>query len=129
MSFEAQFQREVRNILRQDPSIGSELEEHPKAAGGITDLSFHGIRIELKVEDRTTLSLEDCERYVGQTTSYVVGTGKRIGILCVLDVSPKADAPVPAGSGIGILGSSAPGVLIVTVLVQGNLRRPSDFSR
>ncbi|WP_172167971.1 hypothetical protein, partial [Paraburkholderia elongata] len=45
---EADFQADVRNELRRIPAIGSELEEHPRAAGGITDLSFHGIRIELK---------------------------------------------------------------------------------
>ncbi len=31
---EAQFQAEVRNELRRNPHIGSELEEHPHAAGG-----------------------------------------------------------------------------------------------
>jgi hypothetical protein len=33
------------------PRIGSELEEHPHAGRGITDLSFRSIRVELKFEE------------------------------------------------------------------------------
>jgi hypothetical protein len=126
---EAQFQREIRNELRREPTIGSELEEHSMAAGGFTDLSFHGIRIELKVDDSHRLVLADCKKYIGQIASYVAGTGKRIGVLCVLDCSPKRVAPFPADDGIDVFGSPASGVFIVTVLVQGNLARPSDLSR
>jgi hypothetical protein len=128
---EAYFQTEIRNELRRVPMIASELEEHPQAAGGITDLSFHGIRIELKVETQTLLTLDACEKFADQTVSYVVGTGKRVGILCVLDNSPKGTSAFPAEQGIGILSRPAQthAVHIITVLVQGNLARPSDLSR
>jgi hypothetical protein len=128
---EAQFQREVRNELRRAPHIGSQLEEHPHAAGGITDLSFKGIPIELKVESDRRLTLTDCQQFIEQTASYVIGKGKSVGILCVLDCSPKDAGPNPAEDGIGILrrGSSAEGVSIVTVIVQGNHPRPSSHSR
>jgi hypothetical protein len=45
---EPAFQKEIRQYLRSRPEIGGELDEHPHAAGGITDLSFRGIRLELK---------------------------------------------------------------------------------
>lgn len=128
---EAQFQVDVRNELRRWPQIGADLEEHPHAAGGITDLSFHGIRIELKFEDTELTTLKSCERYTAQTASYVVANGKRVGILCVLDNTPKASHALPAEEGIGILirPTDEGEIYIVTVVIQGNLSRPSDLSR
>ena len=101
-SGEEYFQGEVRNELRRVPAIASELEEHAHASGGITDLSFRGIRIELKFESTKTLTLADCAKFAEQTVSYVVATGKRVGILCVLDNSPKDAAPFPADAGIDV---------------------------
>jgi hypothetical protein len=66
---ESAIQVEVKKFLRSRPNIGSEREEHPHAAGGITDLSFRGLRLELKVEDRQNIALEDCKTYLGQTTT------------------------------------------------------------
>jgi hypothetical protein len=62
---------------------------------------------------------------------YVVGTGKRVGILCVLDNSPKPSGPFPAPDGIEILEHPVQtgSVYVVTVLIQGNLPLPSALSR
>lgn len=131
VSNEAEFQAEMRNELRRDSIIGPELEEHAKAAGGITDLSYRGIRIELKFSKTSPLSISDCEQYVEQTVAYTVGTGKRVGILCILDNSPKRNAAFPAEEGI-IMNSRATAegfIEIVTILIQGRLARPSDLSR
>jgi hypothetical protein len=87
---EGDFQKRVRSFLRSHPNIGSALEEHPRAAGGITDLSYRGIRLELKSEKDKTLAFADCEQFVAQAASYAIGSGKRIAVLCVLDGSPKA---------------------------------------
>lgn len=126
---EAHFQNHVRDELRRQPHIASQLEEHPHAGGGITDLSFRGIRIELKVEP-SPVTRNDCERFADQTTSYVVGTGKRVGILCVLDSSSKQAPPFPAEDGIAVLlrQPEKSTICIITVLIQGNLARPSDLS-
>lgn len=127
---EAEFQRDIRAELRRTPEIASELEEHPRAAGGITDLSFRGIRVELKAEHQRHLALDDCNRFVAQTASYVVATGKRIGILCVLDCSTKA-CPLPAEENFGILThpTREGEVCIVTLIIQGNIPTPSALSR
>jgi hypothetical protein len=58
-----------------------------------------------------------------------VGSDKRIGVLCVLDGSPKAEEPFPPEDGIGILKTADDAVAVVTVLIQGNLTRPSDLTR
>lgn len=127
---EPQFQQDVRAELRRVPQIASELEEHPHASGGITDLSFRGIRIELKVEQQKLLALDDCNRFLGQTASYIIATGKRIGILCVLDCSPK-NVAFPAEENWGILKHKTRDgeVFVVTLIVQGNLPTPSNLSR
>lgn len=128
---ESEFQRDVRNELRRDPHVGSQIDEHPWAGGGITDLSFNGIRIELKFSGDQTLSVTDCLQFAAQTIAYVVGTGKRVGILCVLDNSRKLVPPFPADEGIMLYSHPTVDgtVEIVVVLLQGGLPKPSAFSR
>ena len=127
---EAQFQDYVRKELRRRPEIGAELDEHAHASGGVTDLSYHGIPIELKSQSKQVLKLEDCQQFVEQTASYAVAKGKRVGILCVLDCSPKTSAPQPAEAGIDVFhkATKACSVAILVVLVQGNLAKPSSLS-
>jgi len=128
---EDEFQERVRQFLRSHPNVGSALEEHPHAARGITDLSLHSIRLELKSERTSRLLLADCERFVPQAASYAVGSGKRLAVLCVLDCSPKTQPPFPVEDGIGVFvhRSSETPIYVLAILVQGNLARPSDFSR
>ena len=128
---EPEFQVRIRQTLRGWPTIGAELDEHPHAAGGITDLSFRGVRLELKVEDTRSITLRDCDSYLGQTVSYIAANGKRLGILCVLDCSEKKRPAFPAEDGIGVLvhNLSETPIIVITILIQGNLARPSSFSR
>ncbi|MFG6433710.1 hypothetical protein [Roseateles sp. LYH14W] len=127
---EARFQDEVRKELRRNPRIGADLAEHPKAAGGITDLNFHDIVIELKSTPSGLKKVSDCQGYVEQTASYAVAKGKRVAVLCVLDCTMKTTAPLPAADGISILFSAPPAeIAVITILVQGNLTRPSKLSR
>jgi hypothetical protein len=126
---EAKFQAFVRDELRRNPLIAADLLEHAHAGGGITDLSFRRIPIELKAGS-VGFDVTKCEGFADQTTSYAVAMGKRIGLLAVLDMSPKAAPPRPAESGICILnrGVGNQAVSVVTVLVQGNLSLPSDLA-
>lgn len=128
---EARFQQDVKAELRRQPAIGVELDEHAHGAGGITDLSFRGIPIELKVENEKRLRLEDCVAYTDQVATYAVAKSKSIGVLCVLDCSKKVSSPLPAEQLLGILKtrSEESVVWIVTVVVQGNFPVPSDLSR
>ncbi|WP_162913952.1 hypothetical protein [Taklimakanibacter lacteus] len=129
--FENEFQKRIKSFLRSQPRIGSDLEEHPRAGGGITDLSFKGIRLELKVDSEKPMVLEDCRKFLGQATTYAVASGKRLAILCVLDCSKKTLAPFPTEDGLGILvdqhGSST--TFVIAILLQGNIARPSSLSR
>jgi hypothetical protein len=126
---ESKFQLLVRDELRRDALIAADLLEHSHAGGGITDLSFRQIPIELKAAS-IGFDVSKCEGFADQTVSYSVAMGKRIGILVVLDMSRKSGPPYPADEGISILtrGDGDKHVSVVVVLIQGNLSRPSDLS-
>ncbi|KQZ33801.1 hypothetical protein [Caulobacter sp. Root1472] len=128
---EAQFQADVRKWLRASKYIGSELEEQAQAGGGRTDLSFRGVRIELKSERKRALSLDDCRQFASQAATYAVGTNRLVSILCVLEATPKNATPFPVEDGIQIVPVQTAGspVYVITCLVQGGVPRPSDLSR
>ena len=132
---EPMFQKRMKELLRVDPRIGSELEEHPHAAGGITDLSFHKIRIELKFESDDFVTVKDSQKYLGQTAQYVAGSDRRFGVLCVLDCTPKKDAPGSVVNDIDLLvvppprNPSGVPLLVGVVIIRGNLATPSDLSK
>lgn len=132
---ESDFQSDIRRRLRDLPQIGSELEEHPHAAGGITDISFRGIRIELKVEPGNLVTVENSKQWLPQTSQYVAGSDRRLGVLCVLDTSTKTTAPGSVANDIVLLQVPPPGrsdgipLLVGLVIIRGNLSRPSDLSR
>ena len=126
---EAAFQQHVRADLRRNAMIGSELDEHAYAAGGITDLSLRGIPVELKAERSLITSIDDCEKYFAQTASYAVAKGKRTSVLCVLDSSAKTSAPVPPESLLDVRVHAGTSVTICVLVIQGNLARPSALSR
>lgn len=128
---EAAFQVDFQAFLRANSAIGSALEVQSEVAGGKVDLSFRGIRIELKSERTKRLLPDDCRKFAEQAASYAVGSGRRVALLCVLDCSPKTVAPFPVADGLTIIpvdGGTSP-VYVVSCLLQGGLARPSDLSR
>ncbi|MCZ3378390.1 hypothetical protein [Rhizobium sp. AG207R] len=128
---EREFQKEVTARLRMRPDIGSELNGHPAAAGGITDLTFRHVPIELKVENSKVLSPKDFANYFDQTAAYALGLGKKIAILSVLDSCAKNSPIGDVEKDIDIfshqVGNSA--VVIAVVVIRGGLPRPSSYSR
>jgi hypothetical protein len=127
---ESEFQQRVKQFFRMWPEIGSELEEHPRAAGGVTDLSFRGIRIELKSNKIKRLNPDDCKKYAEQAATYAVGTNKRVAILAVLDCAPSNDVTFPADDGMVVhpVQTATSVIYIVSCLLQGVLPKPSSFS-
>lgn len=129
------FHDDVRDRLRLTREIGSSLEEHPHAGGGITDLSFHRVRLELKADDDGDVSVATAiDRYGAQTAQYVVASDRRTGVLMVLDTEAKSTAPPPVSSDVALAmvqteHGDGRGVVLGVVIVRGNLARPSDLSR
>ena len=128
---EQQFQNKATEMLRNRRDIGEHLQGHAEAAGGITDLTFRDIPIELKVENSKVLFPKDFEKFFNQTAAYAIGLGKRIGVLSVLEASAKS-APVGTVEDdievfIHKTGQSA--IVIVVVVVRGGFPKPSSYSR
>ncbi|ABR91930.1 Hypothetical protein mma_1005 [Janthinobacterium sp. Marseille] len=126
---EADFQTHVRSELRRNALIGSQLDEHAYGGGGITDLSLHGIPIELKALSSLITTVDECERYFAQTASYAVAKGKRTAILCVLDFSEKNTSSRSLDSLLDLRVHADSGVAICVLVIQGNLAKPSALSR
>lgn len=128
---EAQFQSKATELLRNRSDIGEHLQGHPEAAGGITDLTFRDIPIELKTENSKVLFPKDFSKYFDQTAAYAIGLGKRIGVLSVLESSPKS-APVGVvvddiEAFVHQTGQSS--IAIVVVVIRGGFPKPSSYSR
>jgi hypothetical protein len=125
---EKAFQGEVRDELRRDPVVGLRLSVHGNVAAGIADLSLEGVPLELKVDHQRVLTLADGQPYVEQAIAYAVGAGKRVAVLGLLNSPTREVAATPASDGIGML-TTASGLPVVTVLIQGAIPRPSNLSR
>lgn len=125
------FQKEVLKNLRRWPRIGEELEVHPNTGGGICDLSFRRIRIELKVAHAKKLDDSKINKFSKQTAQYVVSSGKRIGVLCILDSRKKTKPPELPEDHMRIVmeDSGNTSIPIVCLQIEGGLSKPSDLSR
>jgi len=131
---EAEFQAELTKLLRLSPRVGAELDVHPHAAGGITDLSYRKVRIELKVENHVLVTEQTAAQYIEQTAQYVAGSDRQFGVLAILDGSPKTAAPGSVANDIFVklvqpqAGTGVP-IRIGVVIIRGNLSKPSDLSK
>lgn len=128
---EKKFQDKVTEMLQNRSDIGERLQGHAEAAGGITDLTFRDIPIELKVENSRVIFPQDCEKFFNQTAAYAIGLGKRIGVLSVLEASIKTSPLGFIEDDIQVFTHQAgqSSVLIVVVVVRGGFPKPSSYSR
>jgi hypothetical protein len=128
---EKEFQEKVSAMLRNRSDIGENLQGHPEAAGGITDLTLWDIPIELKVEKGKVLFPKDFKKFFDQTAAYAIGLGKRIGVLSVLETSPKSSPVGVVEDDIDVFVHQAgkSSIMIVVVVVRGGFPKPSSYSR
>ncbi len=128
---EKQFQSKASEMLRNRNDIGEHLQGHPEAAGGITDLIFRDIPIELKIEKSKVLFPKDFSKFFDQTAAYAIALGKRIGVLSVLETSPKSEPVGVVEDDIAVFPhqSGQSTIVIVVAVVRGGFPRPSDYSK
>jgi hypothetical protein len=131
---EDRFQVELGERLRVDARVANELEEHAHAGGGITDLSFRRIPLELKVKKHGTVTPSDAQAFADQTATYAAARGSRTGVICILDSSPKKTAPGLPENDVDLLIVEPPGesgvpIALGVVVLRANLQVPSAFSR
>ena len=136
MISEAQFQSDLLHHLRS--LLGSEVQEAPKQGGGPTDIQYRSVTAELKVERDVSDRAKMVDGFLHQPTQYSSANGAQLGILCVLDLTPKERPPANPKNNILLKTSSVHGfpqgmppypTKIATVIIDGNLRLPSSYSR
>ena len=128
---EQQFQNKATEMLRSRSDIGEDLQGHPEAAGGITDLTFRDIPIELKVENSKVMFPKDFSKFFNQTAAYAVGLGKQVAVLSILETTKKS-APIGIIEDdievfIHQVGKSP--IAIVVAVVRGGFPTPSSYSK
>ena len=134
---EREFQEKVVHDLRMS-SPTSEVQEHSQQAGGITDIRFRGVIVELKVEDENGERSYLAQKYSAQVTQYAGVEARQVSILLILDLTEKANPPGDIKNDIFLSdvpthGASAvpqefPSKVFLFV-VNGNTRNPSSYSR
>ncbi|MYC13563.1 MAG: hypothetical protein F4Y39_07525 [Gemmatimonadetes bacterium] len=132
---ESEFQKTVLRDLRNQ--LG-QVQEHPSQAGGVTDIRYRGVIVELKVErengDREYIS----NKYTAQATQYAGVETRQISILLVLDLTTKEKPPGDIRNDIILTdvethggddrAKEFPSKTFVFV-INGNMKSPSTYSR
>jgi hypothetical protein len=133
---EAEFQQTVLRDLRNQ--LGQDVQAHPNQAGGITDIRYRGVIVELKVEEENGNRQYICDKYTSQTVQYAGVESRQISLLLVLDLTPKDLPPGDNRNDILLKNISTHGgedsekqfpSKTFVFIVNGNTRSPSSYSR
>lgn len=133
---ESDFQEDLLDHMRR--LLGAEVEEAPKQGGGITDIQYRSITIELKVEKDISERSKLVEKYSGQPTQYSSSVGSTLGITCILDLTEKEKPPASLENEIQLTEPELHGYSeedppnpskIAMVFINGNLPLPSEHSQ
>ncbi|MGI4742638.1 MAG: hypothetical protein ACRYG7_46360 [Janthinobacterium lividum] len=134
---EDEFRDELIRHLVGLPYIGEHVIKEGHLAGGRVEISFHGVIAELKVEKTTADRGKLLKKYGKQAAAYAAANTKRLSIVSVLDLTKKLQAPAPPQNNI-LLGTPdmhgfaetepAFPARQVLVVIDGNTRKPSDYS-
>ena len=134
---EKEFQEKVLHDLRMrlDPS---EVQGHSHQAGGITDIRYRGVIVELKVERENGERNYLAEKYGRQVTQYAGAEGKQVSVLLILDLTEKGNPPGDIKNDILVADVATHGSesdpqefpsKVFVFVVNGNTRNPSSYSR
>lgn len=133
---EAGFQAEILQHLRT--LLGQDVQEAPWQGGGETDIVYRSTVIELKVEKTLKDRRKMIQKYLSQPTQYSSAFGSQLGILCILDLTEKEHPPAAPMNNITLETPVVHGfednppkfpTRIAAVIIDGNLRKPSSYSR
>ena len=133
---ESEFQGTVLSSLRM--VLGQDIQEHPKQAGGVTDIRYRGVIVELKVEKKNGDRKHISKKYTAQAAQYAGVEARQVSILLVLDLTPKDKPPGDIRNDILLTdvethggddtSKEFPSKAFVFV-INGNMNSPSDYSR
>ncbi len=133
---EEEFQKAVLHDLRIRLGA-SDVQEHPKQAGGIPDIRYRGVIVELKVEDEDGNRDQLTKKYTAQATQYAGVEARQVSILLVLDLTEKTNPPGDIRNDIFLSDVATHGAgdtppfpsKAFIFVVNGNTRNPSSYSK
>lgn len=133
---EPEFHKTVLRDLRN--RLGPDVQDHPNQAGGITDIRFRGVIVELKVEDQKGDRQHICKKYTAQPAQYAGVEARQVSLLLVLDLTAKDRPPGDIRNDILLVDVETHGgdshskpfpSKAFVFVVNGNVKSPSDYSR
>jgi hypothetical protein len=133
---EAEFHRTVLRDLRFQ--LGQDVQEHPGQAGGITDIRYRGVIVELKVEKTNGDRQSICKSYTAQSAQYAGVEARQTSVVLVLDVTKKLLPPGDIRNDILLTDVATHGgddsskrfpSKAFIFVVNGNVKSPSSYSR
>ena len=124
--------RDLRNVLGQD------VQQHPSQAGGITDIRYRGVIVELKVEKENGDRKRISKKYSGQAVQYSGVEARQVSVVLVLDLTSKDRPPGDIRNDIILTdvdthggdnrAKEFPSKAFIFV-INGNMKDPSTYSR
>jgi hypothetical protein len=133
---EPEFHSTVLRDLRL--MLGQDVQEHPNQAGGIPDIRFRGVIVELKVERHNGDRAHISKKYASQSAQYAGVEARQVSIILVLDLTSKDKPPSDIRNDIILTGvpthggddrtKAFPSSTFVFV-INGNMKSPSTYSR
>ena len=130
---EDEFQRETLKCLRM--RLGEDVQEGTQQAGGITDIRYRGVVIELKVEGKLTDRRIIAAKYGQQATQYAGVEARSISIVLCLDISDKTRTQGDIRNDVIVekieTNEDSPDreSCVFLFMVRANQRSPSSYSR
>lgn len=129
------FQKDLLRQLRMT-DLGSEVREGERLAGGILDLHYRNIVIELKVEDSTSDRAVLRAKYIEQPAQYTTPSVP-LSVTCILDMVEKERPPANVANNITLETPVLHGFeetaaeypsKVAVIIIDGNIRSPSSYS-
>jgi hypothetical protein len=133
---EAEFHQNL--LLHMRTFLGEEVEEGARRGGGPNDIHYRTVTIEVKVERRQSNRDKMIHKYIQQPVQYSSAAGAQLGILCILDLTKKQNPPGSPKNNLSLhtpaihgfeSGSSKFESKVAVVIIDGNLRLPSSYSK
>ena len=132
---ESEFQTKVTGDLRIQ--LGQDVQEHPHQAGGIPDVRYQGVIVELKVENENGDRNNIARKYAAQVVQYASPEARQVSILLVLDLTKKENPPGDIRNDIILTDVPTHGgddrtkefpSKAVVFVINGNMKNPSSYS-
>lgn len=135
---ENDFRDKIIQHLIAIPYLGENISKEAHLSGGRIEIDYKGIIAELKVE--TSISDRDklIEKYGKQPVAYASGNTKQLSILCILDLTEKISPPAAPQNNIKLFTPEVHGFensepeypsRVVLIIIDGNTKNPSDYSK